>query len=293
MSVPIRDGASEIGLWKCATEASKPHRVTDRVVNYSSTQKIIKMNQAIQQSKDYSRFTFINDNRLLDRSQPHIRKIAESMTKHGFIRSRAIIVKNVPNSNKLAVVDGQHRLEAAKLANVPIWYFIDNEISDEALPDIQIAKMWTPRDYVHHFVVKGKKNYIKLNEVIEKFPKAAISTILILLGGAVRTDGYKKDFQAGKLSILFLDETILTLERVMMIYTKYNFNHVLTADFTMAFTKIQRTEGYDHKIMMTRLEQRHEVFLPMVSEKGYFKLIADTYNYGGKSNRLPFKYPEE
>lgn len=65
----------------------------------------------IQFTKNYDMFELMEDNRDV-KDEKHIKELMGSMERNGFLQSEAISVKN--NGGKYAVLDGQHRLEAAR-----------------------------------------------------------------------------------------------------------------------------------------------------------------------------------
>ncbi len=69
-------------------------------------------------------------------SQNRIKRIAESMKTEGLL-PHAIVV-----TSKYFVVDGQHRLEAARIANKGIYFFIDEKIPNTAKGIFEAAKRY-------------------------------------------------------------------------------------------------------------------------------------------------------
>lgn len=245
--------------------------------------------QILQFTKDYEKFVFELDNR--DISQAHVKELAASMARNGFIKSKAISVKKIANSNKLKVLDGQHRLLAAQLAEISVWYNIDEEIPEEALPDLQIAKKWLPKDYLKHFVVKGIKEYITVESLGKMFPKVSIMTIVSMLHGGTSESGYHEEFYRGTIKVTHLQLTTQTLELAANLQEHYKHRWLHNRTFLVAFMNILQIEGYDHKRFIEKLKYQSEKFVQMMSIEGYFKMFESIYNY--KSNeqyRIPFVY---
>jgi hypothetical protein len=242
----------------------------------------------LQYTRDYDLFIFKADNRDTD-DKGHIERLADSMRRNGFIKSKAISVKRAPNSSKYMVMDGQNRLLAARKAQVAVWYSVDNEITDAMLPDLQIAKKWLPKDYLKHFVVNGNKNYIKLKEVHDMYPSVSITTIVLLMIGGVSADGYRKQFEAGNIKISTYDQALHTLQQAAMLNAAYKNEWLHSRTFLTAFMAIKMAvPEYDHKVMMHKLKYRSEEFIQMLSEEGYIKLFDKIYNYQNRTNKANF-----
>jgi hypothetical protein len=241
----------------------------------------------LQYTRDYNLFVFKADNRDAD-DKGHIERLADSMRRNGFIKSKAISVKKDPNGSKLLVMDGQNRLLAAQKAQVAVWYNIDNEISDEMLPDLQIAKKWLPKDYLKHFVVNNNKNYIELSRLHRLYPSVSITTIVLLLIGGRSADSYRKLFETGKLKITHPALAIQTLEMAEEMDKLYKHNWLASRTFLTTYMAILMLPDYDHKMMLHKLKYRSEEFTQMLSDEGYIKMFDKIYNYASRTNKCDF-----
>src|SRR5574344_417566 len=72
----------------------------------------------IYRSSDLSIFKLCDKNRSIN--QGHVKKLVKSMKVHGFLPDPIRV------SDDYIVIDGQHRLEAARKVGIPVLYFIDN-----------------------------------------------------------------------------------------------------------------------------------------------------------------------
>lgn len=108
------------------------------------------MQEGIQVSTDYLKFQKIEGNRNLSKS--HINSLAESIRSKNLLHLRPIIVDT--NFN---ILDGQHRLEAAKLCEVPIYYIVcDSEKFKEITKLNQNQKNWKLIDFLNFYAVNFK-----------------------------------------------------------------------------------------------------------------------------------------
>lgn len=239
----------------------------------------------LQYTKNYDMFELKEDNRDVN-DQKHIRNLMDSMERNGFLQSKAISVRN--SGGKYEVLDGQHRLEAAKRLGLSVWYNVDDKIPETALPDLQIAKKWLPKDYLKHFVVNGVKAYARVAELHEKYPKVSITTLVLMLEGATTTSGSRKRFESGAIKITKWDKTVKALEYVTEMYKLYKHDWMFSRTFLVAYMGILDIEGYNQRILMDRLVSRSEEFRQMLTDEGYFKMIEAIYNYKARANKLKF-----
>ena len=111
---------------------------------------------SIQSTKDYSIFKKHVSNREL--TKPNIQRLIASIQSRNLLEFRPIIV-----NSHMEVIDGQHRLEAAKFLNVEIYYKIDavSEMGDILLLNIN-QKTWGLDDYLKYYLSIKSEEYIKL-----------------------------------------------------------------------------------------------------------------------------------
>jgi len=118
----------------------------------------------IKSTRDYSLFKSIKGNRDLNKS--HVRRL---QLIFGDRPQKLQWVPILVNENH-EVIDGQHRLEAAKKLEIPVYYRV---IKGLTLEDCQAlnsnSKMWTPTDYARAFCENGVDSYCKYLEFKKKW----------------------------------------------------------------------------------------------------------------------------
>ena len=112
----------------------------------------------VHQTTDYSQFKKFASNR-----PTVVKNLLKSIREKNQLSSHPIIV-----TKNFYVVDGQHRLECAKIMNVPIYFIIDPNIDEEDIPRQQIQKPWKLENFQHFY--KGyKENYMFMQKLIDEF----------------------------------------------------------------------------------------------------------------------------
>ena len=120
---------------------------------------------SVEQTTDYDMFSIIEDNRALNEN--HLKKLTESVAILG-ANVQAIIV-----TAEFDVLDGMHRLEGCKRANVPVNYIVANTdkfTNEEIMIALNInSKNWSLEDYVKHYAhTKDEYNTILVSAYDKK-----------------------------------------------------------------------------------------------------------------------------
>lgn len=113
----------------------------------------------IYKTSEYSKFSFIPGNRPI--SEKKVSSYAQ-MIVDGYPQEEAPILV----TEKLEILDGQHRLMAARRMGTPVAFIISQKSADSsAMVDINKgASSWKIEDYVQYFSHRGNIHYTRLHE---------------------------------------------------------------------------------------------------------------------------------
>src|SRR5690348_13876868 len=115
----------------------------------------------ILKTSNYAMFKLADTNRKVKKS--HVELLKKAIRKKNLLHLNPIIVDQDSN-----VIDGQHRLTAARELKLPIFYMIDNEINDSDIASLNSNKSnWQPLDYINYYARKGNNNYKQLSAFIK------------------------------------------------------------------------------------------------------------------------------
>jgi hypothetical protein len=90
-------------------------------------------------------------------SKTRISKLVNSISKHGYIGSPIVV------NEKFEVADGQARLAACQLLNVPIEYTVKEGLTIEECRALnQFMQNWTTKDFILSFAEEGNENYKRI-----------------------------------------------------------------------------------------------------------------------------------
>lgn len=125
---------------------------------------------------DYDIFKLVKGNRQVHYG--HVKNLISSIAKKNMLEQNPILV-----NERMEVIDGQHRLHAARALNLPVPYKV---LSGADLKDVQLLnahnKPWELKDYLDSFIIRGFQDYIELKEFCESY-HISISIGLQLLSG--------------------------------------------------------------------------------------------------------------
>src|SRR5208337_1602106 len=150
--------------------------------------------QKIYQTSDFSKFSFIRENR--DIRTCHVNHLKESISKDNRLYLHPIIV--FEKDDKLYVEDGQHRLEACKELNTAIYYVVNENFKNDSIVDDQISLKWDLKDRLKHFKERGFEQYLKFQYLMDKY-EMPFQPMFYLLGSQKFENA--KLFRDGKLII--------------------------------------------------------------------------------------------
>jgi hypothetical protein len=184
----------------------------------------------IHRTQNYDLFQIILSNREVDAS--HVKKLARSIQRKNLLYVRPVIV-----NNKMQVIDGQHRIEACKLLNEPVYYIIADHLTKDDIAILNTAqKNWSRNDFINFYAIEGREKYKDLSKLINKYQKVPVSTLVSLACGR----GTK--IREGEISSVNTTRTTEVFDWIMDLHKNRNNAFVTTRNFVTAFNQVVRTE---------------------------------------------------
>src|SRR5215469_9874714 len=115
----------------------------------------------MNKTTDYEIFKKHPANRALN--EKNLVEIMESLKKKNLLKFKPIIV-----DSNMYVLEGQHRLEAAKRLNLEVYYVQCNDTDPNDVVLFNCMKKWETTDYLNYYASTGNENYIKLQDLLDK-----------------------------------------------------------------------------------------------------------------------------
>lgn len=227
----------------------------------------------IKKTTNYEMFKKLDINRPINKG--HLARLKFSIQKNNLLEFRPIMV-----NEKMQVIDGQHRLEAAKLLDYPVYYQIqkDQEETDIILLNATI-KAWSLDDYVNFYVKKGKPEYIKFQQVMKSYDLSANHLVRMMAHTA-------KTLKSGNLPMPDLGK----IEDIMT--KKDQIIHLLKIKLPWDYQRYKRSSFFSRALMLfldysevdfqkfySKLETQLSLLRLCTNVKDYVKNFQDIYNW--------------
>lgn len=116
----------------------------------------------VKKTTNYDKFKYLLGNR--DINQSHVRNLVKSISKNNLLEYNPILV-----DYSGFVIDGQHRLEAAKKLGVPVFYNQTDADIDTVILINNNSKNWSIEDFVNSYIEFGHTDYVALKEFKKKW----------------------------------------------------------------------------------------------------------------------------
>jgi hypothetical protein len=226
----------------------------------------------IHETTDYDQFKAIIGNRAI--FQPHLNRMIEDLQEHNFLPTTPIKV-----NQRMEVIDGQHRLLAAKHLGLPIYYIIEDEGDLTTVQKTNSRqRQWTIVDFLESYMATGKKDYIRLAEFCEEY-NTSIATAIELLSGRMSGRSSLEDFKNGKFAITDYERA----ERVASLLNeirRFSPDKVWTHRvFVRTLVLLDKEGKIDPKEITKQLEKHQLAVTRRPSLKGYLLELEDIVNF--------------
>lgn len=237
----------------------------------------------IEVAKDYNIFKQVEGNRIINWG--HVNRLEESMKERDYLTSLHPILVN----ESFEIIDGQHRLEALKRLNKPVYYIKSHNLG---LKDVQtlnaLSKNWTHRDFALSYSKIGitaytiyldiASNYFVKSEDGKKTFKLKHNVLLrYLIGEGV--NNMNAIFKAGELQIDNENLSRLKLEQLLDVAKISHDPHkMMGRDFGYAFFTICSNPEYNHKRMLDKMAKFSEKMGKCENVQDFTREIEKIYN---------------
>jgi len=225
-------------------------------------------------SQNYEQFNYIEVNR--DVKKSHILELATKIRKKNLLHLSPMIV----NGN-MDVFDGQHRLGAAKMLGVKIYYLYDPNVTHEDIITLNTTSdSWKPLDFLKFYTVKQVPGYAKLAAFLKNNPKLAIDTTLWLMAPVdKRYSSLMQNFKAGLINIANYDHAaevasvLMTLCQLEGVSKRLIYKSELI--YAISTTKMQGIFNMDK--LTRKLQQEINLFMACETQNDYLQLLRLTF----------------
>lgn len=236
------------------------------------------MDNTVQSTTNYDRFSFLNTNRVIIRG--HVEAIKQAFEESGnFTQVQPILV-----NDRFQIIDGQHRYMAAKETGVPIHYTVVPGLTvSDARKMNALHRSWNVDDYAQSYADSGSEVYRKYLQLREEYGFTHGIT-LMLVNGTSRTEGLYKRFRHGDFVI---ENEAAARERLEMLKEITSFlPFKINESFARAFAKITEADEFEYGRMLTKIRLNSGMMRKYNEIDDNLRQLEDIYNYKASSRRV-------
>lgn len=234
----------------------------------------------MKSTTDYSIFKEFSSNRELD--EKHVRKLAKAISSRNLLHVNPIIV-----TEDLRVIDGQHRLAAAKSLNVPI-YYISGEVNRRDISKLNShQKNWNAMDYINFYTIEKIPEFVQFSNLVNHYPKMKVSALLSL--SSEDNSRNLTDLKSGFIDVTDIETAKQVSDHCCKLNTDFGYTFVFDSRFPGALKKAIKTKGFDIVNFYRKLSASPRSFVPCHTINEYTKMIEEIYNYKVSKKEISIK----
>lgn len=241
---------------------------------------------SVYATTDYSLFKGLNGNREVMENRKKLLK--ESIVERGWIRNPIVV------NASMEIIDGQGRFEALKELGMPIEFvFAPNATIQDCICLNIKQKNWTNIDYIKSYALNGVKDYIILEQAIQKHKTLGTSVIQILLSRFVMDcHGSVRELKSGQFKVIdpdAADDILFFADKCFEIIGSSN-GRLRTWATIIKF--VYYCEKIDKKRFVKQLSEHHIMLAPVSKLKQGLMLMERIYNYSHSKKTKVYFIPE-
>ena len=231
----------------------------------------------IYETKDLGKFHLMHGNR--PPNPRHIENISKNINEFGMLLQPILV------NEKLEVIDGQHRLLAAKKSKSKIYFIIVNGYNIGQVKALNLnQKNWTNEDFLHSYADLGIDAYITLLDFISRHRVFNVNTTLCLFGCLNSLNKSEKSIITGK----FKEGTLIlgdmkTAEKHAEQLKRLAPYHKIKHRFCRTMINIFKNKNFVFDEFLQKLKLQPTSFVECATAEQYKDLIEKIYNYRRKN----------
>lgn len=224
----------------------------------------------IQSTTDHDQFVFLELNRQIIWS--HITKLKMAIEEKNLLHCQPIVVNEF-----MEVIDGQHRLIAAKKLKVPIYYMVVKGLTIEDAIILNItAATWDNYDYLRYYVKAGNPDYKKLQEFDADGHALGNSVGLLYERRAKASTEAMRNFRAGKFKVNNMTYALHFMEKARAIERYLPFD--LNRDLLIALERAIKVDEFDVDKFIELVEEYPAEIKKSGDVINYLRDMEDLFN---------------
>lgn len=238
----------------------------------------------IRVTKNYEIFKLLKENR--DVIESKVASLAKAIKKKNMLKTNPIIVNSY-----MYVMEGQHRLAAAKILGVPIYYIIDDAFEIQDMISLNTHRCnWTGENYVKYYAERGFEEYIKLKDFLsENKVSVKIGMLMLVNVDNDRTYPMMKEgsfkFEQSAVNKQFVRSFV----RLRDLLKSINFRPtvMLTNTTFIRSTKLLFESPFvDHETFFQQADRACHLFRSRHTVAQYLEMFSEIYNFRMRLDKI-------
>ena len=243
-------------------------------------------NPEISSTTAYDIFSALKGNR--DVKPAKVASLVKAIKERNLLDVNPITV-----NEKYEVIDGQHRLAAAKVLGLAIYYIVKPGLT---LKDVQRLNAnrdnWNTENYLKSHIERGNENYKILYDFCKEFGLSPSVSVILLthVNNGLRAGVIGDKFKDGKLIITDIKGARETAMQLMDFVPYVEKNVQKSRYFIKAMRYLYDNDLVTHKELVKRLKAYHhkgKTFISKYTMQDYVRQFEDAYNLG-KHDKVRF-----
>ncbi len=240
----------------------------------------------MQKTTNYDMFKKREDNRK-SISQPHVRFLAELISRENKLIDYPIIV-----NRDMEVINGNHRLAAAKKLGVEIYYEIGENLTPNDIIISNSAKGWQTIDYLNYYMLNGYVEYLKFDQFMRKHNLSMSIVYNICVNKYRVIDGMSTSalFKMGKYTHpddIESHTMDLFYKTMSMLRSVNDSKWTQNSRFWASLRRLFEYQKFDQARWFRNLEKLRGRCGPKAKEVEFLEMILEVYNYGCHNKLTP------
>lgn len=255
----------------------------------NSNQVHQKVNE-VYKTSNLSVFKTIDGNRVPNLQ--HVKRLTDSILNYG-MKCNPIIV-----NESLQVIDGQHRLLAAKEAKSFVYFIIIKGYSLDEVHTLNLnQKNWTKKDFMDGYANMGIESYVKLKDFYESNDDFTFNDCIAFcsnLSGSSSV-GLSRKFRADSDKVSNISQSFESgtwvgrnfklaqewADKIRMIKSYYS--GYSRSAFVGTMITLFQNDNFDFNEFMHKLRLQPTALVDCANRDQYRTLIEDIYNYRNRN----------
>lgn len=231
----------------------------------------------MESTKDYSIFKDCSSNREVD--QKHVNKLVKAIEKRNLLHVNPIVI-----NKDFWVIDGQHRLAAAKILGVEVYYIQENINRKDISMLNSNQKNWNAMDYINFYTIEKVDSFKQLSHLINSYPEMAVSALLTLSNSEGRRDIIQ--LKDGYLDVLAIHHAETVCEFCKILKEKFGYDFVFDSRFPLALGEALKADNFKFEILIDKIAGNPRSFVNCHTKKQYLEMIEEIYNRSMSKNKV-------